>query len=102
MITGEPDLPVTKSVNSCIHGEPPLQAWLDGQGVRQIRLCGITTSHSCETSARVGGNLGNDVRFVLGRQGSERRARCPYVMARSEWLSDRRRPNSEHRYPYGT
>lgn len=28
-------------------------------------VCGITTNHCCETTARVGGNLGHDVLFVL-------------------------------------
>ena len=28
-------------------------------------VCGITTNHCCETTARVGGNLGYDVLFVL-------------------------------------
>jgi nicotinamidase-related amidase len=65
VVTGEPDLLVTKSVNSSFHGEPDLQAWLDGQGVETIYICGITTNHCCETTARVGGNLGYDVRFVL-------------------------------------
>jgi len=65
VVTGEPDLLVTKTVNSCFHGTPSLQAWLDAAGVRTIYLCGITTNHCCETTARVGGNLGYDVRFVL-------------------------------------
>jgi nicotinamidase-related amidase len=65
VVTGEPDLLVTKSVNSSFHGEPSLQAWLDGRGVDTIYICGITTNHCCETTARVGGNLGYDVRFVL-------------------------------------
>lgn len=65
VITGEPDLLVTKSVNSSFHGEPDLQAWLDGQSIETIYICGITTNHCCETTARVGGNLGYDVRFVL-------------------------------------
>jgi nicotinamidase-related amidase len=65
VLTGEPDLLVTKSVNSAFHGEPSLQAWLDGEGVETIYICGITTNHCCETTARVGGNLGYEVRFVL-------------------------------------
>jgi nicotinamidase-related amidase len=65
LVTGEPDLLVIKSVNSSFHGEPDLQTWLDGQGIRTICICGITTNHCCETTARVGGNLGYDVRFVL-------------------------------------
>jgi nicotinamidase-related amidase len=63
--TGEPDLLVTKTVNSAFHGEPSLQAWLDGEGIEAIYVCGITTNHCCDTTARVGGNLGYDVRFVL-------------------------------------
>jgi nicotinamidase-related amidase len=65
VVTGEPSLLVTKSVNSCFHGEPDLRAWLDGEGIETIYICGITTNHCCETTARVGGNLGYDVRFVL-------------------------------------
>jgi nicotinamidase-related amidase len=65
VITGEPDLLVTKTVNSCFHGSPSLQAWLDGEGIERIYLCGITTNHCCETTARIGGNLGYDVQFVL-------------------------------------
>ena len=65
VIEGEPDLLVAKSVNSSFHGEPSLQAWLDGEGIETIYVCGITTNHCCETTARVGGNLGYDVRFVL-------------------------------------
>jgi nicotinamidase-related amidase len=65
IITGEPDLLVTKSVNSSFHGEPDLRAWLDGEGIDTLYVCGITTNHCCETTARVGGNLGYDVRFVL-------------------------------------
>ena len=65
VVSGEPDLLVAKSVNSSFHGEPDLQAWLDGEGIRTLYVCGITTNHCCETTARVGGNLGYDVRFVL-------------------------------------
>ena len=60
-----PDLLVTKSVNSSFHGEPDLDAWLREAGVSAIVVTGITTNHCCETTARVGGNLGYDVRFVL-------------------------------------
>jgi nicotinamidase-related amidase len=65
IVDGAPDLLVTKSVNSAFHGAPSLQSWLDGEGIERIYLCGITTNHCCETTARVGGNLGYDVRFVL-------------------------------------
>jgi nicotinamidase-related amidase len=65
IVSGEPDLLVTKTVNSAFHGEPSLQEWLDGEGIETIYVCGITTNHCCDTTARVGGNLGYDVRFVL-------------------------------------
>jgi nicotinamidase-related amidase len=65
ILSGRPDLLVTKTVNSAFHGTPSLQAWLDMEGVETIYICGITTNHCCDTTARVGGNLGYDVRFVL-------------------------------------
>jgi len=60
-----PDLVVAKSVNSSFHGSPDLDAWLRGRRVAGIVVCGITTNHCCETTARVGGNLGHDVLFAL-------------------------------------
>lgn len=61
----EADLVVTKSVNSSFHGTPDLDAWLRQEGVAGIVVCGITTNHCCETTARVGGNLGHDVLFAI-------------------------------------
>jgi nicotinamidase-related amidase len=61
----EPDLLVTKTVNSAFHGSPDLHAWLSSEGIAGIVVCGITTNHCCETTARVGGNLGYDVWFAL-------------------------------------
>lgn len=60
-----PALLVTKSVNSSFHGKPDLDAWLREAGLTSIVVTGITTNHCCETTARVGGNLGYDVLFVL-------------------------------------
>ncbi|MDO9410647.1 cysteine hydrolase family protein [Patulibacter sp.] len=59
------DLVVRKSVNSSFHGTPDLDAWLRGRDLDGIVVCGITTNHCCETTARVGGNLGHRVLFVL-------------------------------------
>ena len=61
----EPDLLVAKQVNSAFYGEPDLQGWLDARGLRTLVLCGIQTNHCVETTARMAGNLGYDVRFVL-------------------------------------
>jgi nicotinamidase-related amidase len=65
VITGEPDLLVTKTVNSSFHGRPDLKAWLDGEGIGTVYVCGITTNHCCETTARMADNLGYGVRFVI-------------------------------------
>jgi nicotinamidase-related amidase len=64
VVTGEPDLLVTKSVNSSFLGTPDLAAWLRGAGLERIALCGIQTKHCVETTARMGANLGFDVLFV--------------------------------------
>jgi nicotinamidase-related amidase len=60
-----PDLLVTKQVNSAFHGQPDLHAWLSGTDVTDVAICGITTNHCCETTARVAGNLGYRVWFAL-------------------------------------
>lgn len=65
VVTGRPDLLVSKSVNSCFHGTPDLDAWLRTRALDGIVVAGITTNHCCETTARVGGNLGHRVLFVL-------------------------------------
>ena len=65
IITGTPDLLVTKTVNSCFHGAPDLHRWLCEQNLDAFVICGITTNHCCDTTARVGGNLGHQVLFAL-------------------------------------
>jgi len=41
-----------------------LQQILMTEGVREIVICGIRTEQCCETTARVGSDLGFDVTFV--------------------------------------
>ena len=65
ILAGEPDLLVAKSVNSSFHGEPDLAAWLRAEGIDRIAVCGIQTNMCCETTARVGANLGFETDFVL-------------------------------------
>ncbi|MDR5710996.1 cysteine hydrolase family protein [Nesterenkonia flava] len=65
VVTGTPDLLVIKAVNSCFHGTPNLHTWLQQEGIEELVICGITTNHCCETTARVGGNLGYRVFFAL-------------------------------------
>ncbi|MDN3497562.1 cysteine hydrolase family protein [Planococcus sp. APC 4015] len=61
----EPALFVTKSVNSAFYGDPDLHAWLQGEGVDELVICGIQTNMCVETTARMAGNLGYDVTVVL-------------------------------------
>jgi len=65
VLTGEPDLLVTKHVNSAFHGTPDLAAWLRENDVGAITVCGIQTQMCCETTARVGANLGFDMTFAI-------------------------------------
>ena len=60
-----PALEVTKSVHSAFLGTPDLHAWLDARAARQLVVTGIQTNRCCETTARMGGDLGYDVLFVL-------------------------------------
>jgi len=64
-LTGEPDLLVSKQVNSAFYGEPDLDAWMKQRGLPAFAVCGVQTNHCVETTARMGGNLGYEVLFVL-------------------------------------
>lgn len=61
----EPALVVPKRVHSAFHGETDLHAWLQDHAIGQIVVCGIQTNRCCETTARVGEDLGYDVRFAI-------------------------------------
>lgn len=65
VITGNPDLLISKTVNSAFHGTPDLDVWLRKESIEHLVICGITTNHCCETTARVAGNLGYDTHFVI-------------------------------------
>ena len=65
VVAGDPDLLVSKQVNSAFYGSPDLDGWLRAQEIGSIAICGATTNHCCETTARMAGNLGYDVLFVL-------------------------------------
>jgi nicotinamidase-related amidase len=58
------DVLVSKSVHSAFHGKPDLHGWLAERGVEAVAVCGITTNHCCETTARVGCDLGYRVTFI--------------------------------------
>ena len=65
VVTGEPDLRIVKTVHSSFHGDVDLDAWLRERGIGAIAVCGIQTNFCCETTARIGSDLGYDVWFVL-------------------------------------
>jgi len=65
IVSSEPDLLVTKSVNAAFYGEPNLDDWLRSRDIDAIVVTGIQTNFCCETTARVAGNLGYDTYFVL-------------------------------------
>ena len=58
---GEPV--IVKRVNSSFIGTD-LEARLHSAGIRTVVLCGATTNHCVETTARMAGNLGFDTRLV--------------------------------------
>ena len=64
-VDGKHDLLITKSVNSAFYGTPSLEQWLNQNFYSEMFICGITTNHCCETTARMAGNLGYKVKFVL-------------------------------------
>ncbi|MFE2432101.1 cysteine hydrolase family protein [Streptomyces sp. NPDC059373] len=59
------ELFLTKNVNSAFIGTPDLGGWLKEHGIRQIVVAGIQTNFCTETTARMGGNLGYEVVYVL-------------------------------------
>lgn len=65
VLLGEPDLLVSKQTNSAFYGEPDLHRWLRDREMRGFAVCGIQTNHCVETTARMGGNLGHEVLFVI-------------------------------------
>jgi nicotinamidase-related amidase len=61
----QPDVLVSKNVNSAFYGDPDLHAWLGERGIRELVICGIQTNMCVETTARMAGNLGYDTTVVL-------------------------------------
>jgi nicotinamidase-related amidase len=64
-VSGEPDLLITKQVHSAFYGRPNLDQWLRAREVAAVVICGITTDHCCETTARMAGDLGYQTFFAL-------------------------------------
>lgn len=64
-LAGVEDVLIQKETNSAFYGDPDLHKWLQSNGVNSVVICGITTNFCCETTARMAGNLGYQVHFVL-------------------------------------
>jgi len=64
VVDGDPDFLVVKDVHSAFHGSPDLDMWLKKHGITGIAITGIQTNMCCETTARVGSDLGYEVLFV--------------------------------------
>src|SRR5439155_16224833 len=64
-VAGEADLRIVKKVHSSFHGDVELDVWLRERGIGAIAGWGIQTNFCCETTARIGSDLGYDVWFVL-------------------------------------
>jgi nicotinamidase-related amidase len=64
-VTGQPNLLVTKTVHSAFHGTPDLHEWLTENEVDKLVVCGIQTNMCCETTARIGSDLGYEVELAI-------------------------------------
>jgi len=65
VVSGEPDLLVSKSVHSAFFGQPDLNGWLRDNGITGLAICGIQTNMCCDSTARMASDLGYDVLFVI-------------------------------------
>lgn len=61
----DPDEPVLTKTSHNAFTTTNLHQLLTSRGVREIMVCGIRTEQCCETTARVGCDLGYDVTFVI-------------------------------------
>jgi nicotinamidase-related amidase len=64
-LPGDPDVLITKNVNSAFFGDPDLHGWLQDRDVTGVAVTGVQTNFCCETTARMAGNLGYETLFVL-------------------------------------
>jgi nicotinamidase-related amidase len=61
----QPDLLITKKVNSAFYGEPDLDGRLRAAEINDLVICGVQTNMCVETTARMAGNLGYRVQVPL-------------------------------------
>ncbi len=64
-VAGAVDLEISKSVHSSFHGDIDLAWWLRESAIDTIVVCGVQTNMCCETTARIGSDLGFTVWFAL-------------------------------------
>jgi nicotinamidase-related amidase len=62
-LPGEPAVRFDKHTHNAFT-DTGLDLWLRRQGIRKLIICGIRTEQCCETTARVGSDLGYTVDFV--------------------------------------
>jgi nicotinamidase-related amidase len=65
VVSGDPDLLVTKHTSSAFLGKPDLHSWLQQRGITGVAVVGVQTNYCCEATARMAGDLGYDTLFVL-------------------------------------
>ena len=65
VLSGDPDLLITKTVHSAFYGDVDLDAWLTEHEIAGVAICGIQTNMCCETTARMASDLGYDMMFVI-------------------------------------
>ena len=65
LLAPEPDLVISKSVNSAFYGTPSLEDWVKERGIETVVIAGIQTNHCAETTARMAGNLGYRMLFAI-------------------------------------
>ena len=65
VVSGDPDLLITKTVHSAFYGDVDLDAWLSEHEISGAAICGIQTNMCCETTARMASDLGYDMIFVV-------------------------------------
>lgn len=87
-VSGDPDLLARKQVNSSFYGTPDLDAWLRQEDISQLVICGITTNHCCETTARMAGKLGYDTVFAIDATHTFERRSPGGVLISAEALSE--------------
>jgi nicotinamidase-related amidase len=65
LLGAEPDVLISKSVNSAFLGTPSLEQWLNDRGIDTVVITGAQTNHCVESTARMAGDLGYRMLCVI-------------------------------------